>query len=82
MDNQIKVERYEEPMSSMPDSLLDPGQLDRRRRGIVATITLTSKKACAYIFEWENGRFGLIYGSRALFGRWRSNLVAGPDPRD
>jgi len=66
----------------MPDSLLDPGQLDRRRRGIAATITLTSKKACAYVFEWRNGSLGLVYGSRALFRRWRSGLVAGPDPRD
>lgn len=43
-----------------------------KSKGIVATITLYSKKAHAQVYEYSQELgYKLVYGSSALFRRWR-----------
>jgi hypothetical protein len=42
---------------------------------IRATITLFSSKANAQVYEYENGCFRYVYGSRALANRWAGREI-------
>jgi hypothetical protein len=80
MKNPIYVERIAIP--NYPESILTPAQRDMISRGVVATITLSTSRAAAYLFEGKLGGLRFVHGSRALFGRWIQSLKTGPDPRD
>ncbi len=53
---------------------------DLSARGVVATITLYSRKAHAQVYEWKDGRLSWMYGSEALFNRFNRNRVIPINP--
>ena len=53
---------------------------DLTARGVVATISLYSGKACAQAYEWKNGRLSWMYGSEALFNRFNRNRFIPINP--
>ena len=53
---------------------------DLTARGVVATVTLYSKKTHAQAYEWKDGRVSWMYGSQALFDRFNQNRFIPIDP--
>ena len=63
---QENVQTVDEYAASFPDL-----RKELERRSVVAVIRLESEKAAALLYEFKGGSVARVFGSRALFERWR-----------